>query len=65
MIDKIKEYLEERLEVNIKAKNMFLEEIEKSESAKIDYFGAVAREREVQNIIIFIQALEKASEDHE
>ena len=64
MIEEIKKYLEQRLESNIKAKMMFLDLMECDEtiSVRTDYFSALAREREVQDLIIFIEALEKANE---
>ena len=64
MIEEIKKYLEQRLESNIKAKMMFLDLMEHDEtiSVRTDYFSALAREREVQDLIIFIEALEKANE---
>ena len=64
MIEEIKKYLEQRLESNIKAKMMFLDLMEHDEtiSVRTDYFSALAREREVQDLLIFIQALEKANE---
>ena len=67
MIEEIKKYLEQRLEINIKAKMMFLDLIGQDEtgSARIDYFGALAREREVQDLLIYISALEKANEGKE
>lgn len=67
MIEEIKKYLEQRLESNIKAKMMFLDLMEHDESASVrtDYFGALAREREVQDLLIYISALEKANERKE
>lgn len=64
MIEEIKKYLEQRLDSNIKAKMMFLDLMEHDEtiSVRIDYFSALAREREVQDLLIYIQALEKANE---
>ena len=64
MIEEIKKYLEQRLESNIKAKMMFLDLMEHDEtiSVRTDYFSALAREREVQDLLIYIQALEKANE---
>ena len=67
MIEEIKKYLEQRLESNIKAKMMILDLMEHDETASVrtDYFAALAREREVQDLLIYIQALEKANERKE
>ena len=60
MIEEIKKYLEQRLESNIKAKMMFLDLMEHDETASVrtDYFKCISIERELLDLMFFIESLE-------